>query len=289
MPKKSIADALKEYGYVGTLANSVPELKKLITQGADEGWDSNEFGRALQDSAWWKNQSNAVKKFTTLRATEPGEFYAQQKSTTSKIQAIAAEMGVSLVSRGDATLRQLVYGAMQGGWDEGELRRQIGAHWQFVRGQQALGNAGQASQKIRQLYDQYGVKASSDVIARATKSILMGKATLETVQAQVFQTARSTYQGLIPQLDSGQTVKDLADPYIQQMGQLLELSPDQVSLFDAKIQRALQNKGPDGKPAVQPLWQFQQDMRKDNRWDKTKNAAEAAYNFLGNVKSTWGL
>lgn len=288
MAGPDITAALRQYGYVGSLANSVPELRELLKRAAAQKWDMNEFARALQDSKWWKTQSDAVKQYTVTRSTKPGEFVEQQRNVTRKIQAIAAQLGVSLLHGGNH-LPGLVQGAMMHGWDEDTLRQEIGKLWAFSKGREPVGQAGTYAQQIRQLYNEYGLGYTSNTIAKLLRGVMAGQSTMDTVKAGVLQAAKSTYAGLVPQLDQGQTVKDVADQYTQQMSQILELPPERVTVMTPRVQQALQYKGADGKPASMPLWQFQQSLRTDPRWDKTKNATDAAYGILGNIKEKWGF
>jgi hypothetical protein len=58
------------------------------------------------------------------------------------------------------------------------------------------------------------------------------------------------------------------------MSQVLELNPGEITLYDDTIKRALTNINEQNQPTLKPLWQFEQDLRKDERWRYTKNAEE---------------
>jgi hypothetical protein len=61
---------------------------------------------------------------------------------------------------------------------------------------------------------------------------------------------------------------------------LLEIEPDDISFDDPLLQRGLQGVGPDGKPSVVPLYDFQRQVREDPRWQYTDNAY-ATYTDVG--------
>src|SRR4051812_38601427 len=92
----SVAEALKQYGFVGQLANSNPELRKILTKAAAGNWSTDEFSRAVQDSKWWRNSEDAVKQYQILKVTKPGEFAAQRGQLVNKVRAISKEMGVGI-------------------------------------------------------------------------------------------------------------------------------------------------------------------------------------------------
>jgi hypothetical protein len=298
--KAEIDAALKQYGYLGSLANSVPELKKLLTNAITGKWSNDEFSRQLQDSRWWKSQADSVKQNQILQATKPGEWTQKRDSLVGKTRMLAAELGVSLGEGHDGQLAHVVNAAMAGGWDEARLRQELGSYWKFVRGKEAGGTAGQITQKLRSQFASYGIQYSPDSVANATKRILTGHSTLESYQAQALQAAKGKYAAFADQLDQGLTMHDIAEPYRQSMSTLLEIPPEKVDMYDTTIQKALtarmpgattgsQTAGKASAPGAMPLWQFEQTLRADPRRDKTKGAVNETYDALANIGQSWGF
>lgn len=287
--KMNLAEALKKYGYVGTLANSNPELKKILLDMAGKNASVEEFTRAVQDSKWWKNSADSVKQYQILRATKPGEFATQQGTMISRVRRLAGQMGVRLTEGHGGTLSHLVTGAMQFGWSEDELRAQVGGMYSLNRGHEAGGDAGKTTQQLRQIYANYGIPVSVDAQAKATRAILSGRATIDTYMGQALEAAKSRYAALAPQLDQGMTVHDIADPYMQVMANTLEIPQSRVNLTDRRVQQALTARDDKGQPTVKPLWQFEQDLKTTPEWDKTKNATNAAYDMVNKIGKDWGF
>lgn len=292
MPSQAdLKAALAKYGYVGTLANSVPELRDLLMRAADpkNKWSVQEFTREVQNTRWWRNSSDSIKQYTILRTTKPGEFISQQNEMIGRVRRVAGQMGVSLSEGQKGTLAQIVRSAMQNGWSDEELRSQVGAHWHMWRGHEAGGDAGATSQKLREVYANYGIPFTGDSIARATQLILMGRTTIDTYVGHAMAAAKSRYAALAPQIDKGMTVKEIASPYVGTMASTLEMPEGQIGLNDTSIQRALTARDDKGQPTVQPLWAFERQLKEDPRWNKTKNAANAAFDTLRKISSDWGF
>lgn len=292
--------ALKQYGYLGSLAASVPELASLIQKAIAGTWSNDEFSRNLQDSKWWRSNADSVKQNLILKTTKPGEWDQKHGDLVGKARMIAAELGISLGEGAKSGLAHVVNAAMSFGWDESRLRQEIGSYWKFSRNQEASGTAGQITQKLRQQYASMGVQYSQDSVAHATKRILTGKATMESYQAQALQAAKGKYAAFADQLDQGLTMHDIAEPYRQSMAALLEIPPDKVDLYDTTIQKALtareatasnssQTPGKPTAPGAMPLWQFEQTLRKDPRRDKTKGAVNEAYDAVRQIGQDWGF
>jgi hypothetical protein len=284
----SISEALKEYGFVGHLANSNPELRKILVRAAGANWTAAEFSRAVQDSQWWRNSSDAIKQYQILKTSKPGEFKAQRDQLVVKARAISKEMGVSLGEGKGSILGYLVDQAQMHGWDEATLRMRIGGS---LKGATATfgGQAGEVQQQIRQLYYDMGVPYSSYTVNNAVRSVLMGASTVQAHQAYVAGQAKSRFPSLAAQIDAGMTVRQIAQPYVQTVAQLLEQAPDSITLQDALVKRGLSQRDDKGQPGLMPLWQFEQTVKQDARWDKTKNAHEEYAEMGRQIGRDWGF
>jgi len=73
------------------------------------------------------------------------------------------------------------------------------------------------------------------------------------------------------------------------MAKELEISPASIALTDNKINQALTATNKDGRPEPKQLWQFQQDLRSDPRWDKTQGAQDSTMTTARSVLSQMGL
>jgi hypothetical protein len=288
MAGMSVSDALKQYGYVGTLANSVPELKRQLLASAARGDTPEEFTRAVQDTKWWKNNADSFKQYQILKSTQPGEFKAQRDQMVEKVRLLAHQMGVSVGEGKGSFLGYLTDMAMQHGWDDATLQAQIGHHLQGARTTFG-GQAGTIQQQIYKMYQDYGQPASSYTVNLQTRAVLEGASSTQAVQAQLIKLAKSKYAAFASELDAGQTVRDIADPYLQQYAQTLELNPAAVKLDDPLIQRALTAKDATGKPVSTPIWQFQDQLRQDPRYDHTTQAVNNTYAALNQIGKDWGF
>ena len=99
---------------------------------------------------------------------------------------------------------------------------------------------------------------------------------LDTIKQDVrnrnFTTRYSAYADLFKQ---GTDVSDIAMDFRQSAANLLEKTIEGVTIDDPMVQRALQYKGADGKPATMSLYEFEREVRKSPEWDKTDNAMRA--------------
>ncbi len=281
-----IAAALKQYGFVGTLANSIPELRTILSRAAAGNWTADEFSRAVQDSKWWKGSADAVKQYQILKATKPGEWRAQQDVLHRKTISLAAEMGVAASA---PQLGHLTVLAQMHGWDEATLRSQIG-HLLRRGGQTYGGQAGEIQQQIRQLYYDMGIRYNSATVNDRVRAVLSGVSTIQNVTALVQQQAKTAFPALAAQIDAGHTVRQIADPYIQAKAQLLEQAPETVTLADPLVRRGLSYKDPKtAQIGLMPLWQYEQQVKADPKWQQTKNAHDDYATLAHQIGRDWGF
>jgi len=73
------------------------------------------------------------------------------------------------------------------------------------------------------------------------------------------------------------------------MSQILEIPSGSVNLFDNTVRNALSWKDPAGAVGAKPIWQFQNDLRQDERWKKTQNAQDAAMGTAHKVLQDFGM
>jgi hypothetical protein len=284
-----MASAFDQYGYVATLANTIPDLKRVLNQALAGKWSPDKFAKEIQDTNWWKNSADSVKQNAILKATKPGEFAQQRSQLTEKVRFMAGQMGVGLTEGHHGTLAALVDHAMALGWDDSMLQQQIGKYFQFRRGATAPGQAGALQQQIRQVRAQYGMGPNEDIVAGVVKGILRGTQTADGYRAQAAAAAKSKYPGFATEIDQGQTLQQIADPYVQTMAQTLELDPSSIDLYDPYIQRALTARDAKGQPTAQPLWSFQDALRQDSRYDHTTQAVNDAFSMVNQIGKDWGF
>jgi hypothetical protein len=284
-----MASAFDQYGYVATLANSIPELKTKLNQALAGHWTPDKFAQEIQDTKWWKSSSDSVKQNQILKATKPGEFAQQRSAMVNKVREFAGQLGVSLGEGHGSLLGSVVDHAMALGWDDTQIQQQIGKYWRFTRGHTSSGQAGSLQQQVRQIRGDYGIGNNEDITARTVYAIMSGRQTIEGYKAQVAEGAKSRYPSFAKQIDEGQTLTQIADPYIQTMAQTLELDPSSIDLSDPYVQRALTARDAKGQPTAQPLWAFQDALRQDSRYDHTTQAVNDAYSMINQIGKDWGF
>jgi hypothetical protein len=283
--KLSSSEMAEQYGFVESLLNSDKELKALFDKAVKGSWTPDKFQAELRDTNWWKKLNKAQREFLVTQYGDPATARQKLDQNFIKLKQLGAQMGVRLTDKG---WKDLAYQYTYNGWTDQQLRYQLGRRLNMP-GTQRFGEAGEIQDKLSEYAYNMGIKVSDSWMDGASKDIVSGMATQQDFESKLREQAKATYSFWAKQIDAGQSVSDLASPYMQTMAQLLELPPGSVNLFDPSIKKALQNRDSSGKSAVKPLWQFETEVRNDPRWRKTNNAQNSLMQVAHQVLSDFGM
>ena len=119
--------------------------------------------------------------------------------------------------------------------------------------------------------------------------LMEGGDTIGAVQQRVRDMAMRQYKAFADDIAAGATVKEIADPYVQRMADLLEMNPHDISIQSSMIQKALRQRTPKGKPAAMDLSDFEDMVRNDSRWQYTDNARAQVSDYAMAIGRSFGV
>lgn len=271
--KLSPEELAADYGWAYGFLKSNKELRGLFDQAVDETWSNEKFQAKLRDTDWWKKNSNTMRKAQAEKETDPATYNAKVAAAKVQVQQMAAEMGAAIPPN---KLGKLAEQVITTGLDEAGLKNILGEYIKFQdNGSTLNGMAGQYEHMIRNFAYMNGVSLDKQTIKNQAQLIGRGMATEQDFKNQIVNQAVSTYPGYKTQLEAGQTMMDIASPYIQQMADDLEIPYTQISLSDPLIKRALNGVNQQGKPVGMDIGTFESQIRNDPRWGQTSKTQNA--------------
>lgn len=274
-----------EYGFAYSFLNSIPEVSHLFEQYVANDWSKQEFQAKLRDTKWWQENSDSMRKTQAMKSTDPATYEANLQATQVMVEQEAAKIGASIPPK---KLKSIAEKALATNMDEGQLANVLGGYIKFVGGT-LKGEAGQYENSIKSYAASQGVTLDDNSIKNQAALIGRKLATESDFKNQIMQQAVSAYPGYKQQLEAGQTMMDIANPYIQIMAQQLEINPSDIKLTDPLIRSALNGVNKDGKPMGMDQSTFMQRLRSDPRWAQTDIAQNDVMNVGLNVLKSMGL
>ena len=288
-PALSSAELAEQYGFVSSFLNSNKELKKLFEQAVSGNWSADKFQAKLRNTKWWKTHSKDEREYLLKLKSDPATAKQEVTQARTKITQLANQMGMIMTSSSKKRIETAVYNMVAKGWDESQIRNYLGQYVYFT-GENLQGEGGEAIMEMREYAYSMGVKLSDGWYTDRARNMVRGMATIQDYKSEILNKAKAAFPQWNAQLEAGQTVADIASPYLQSMAEILELPPGSVNLFDTTIKKALNytNPGTLSKEA-KPLWQFENELRNDPRWKKTKNAQDSLFQVGHQVLADFGF
>lgn len=263
-----------DFGLPYQLIMSVPELKNIADRMVREEWDVKRVKSAIEGTEWWRTNNEKQRQYLVKSIMDPATVKQDIENTKFKVKSLLSGMGYTNVD--DSYLERMAYNMLYQGWDESRIRYDVGVETKNgnFRGMMNSGEAGAFAQAMRTLAYQNGVELSDDWYQNYYAGIVSGTATKEQAMRDIRNQAAAKFSGFAEQIQAGQNVMDIASPYLQSMGNILEINTQGVNLYDPTIVSALNYRDDKGGVGSKPLWKFEVDLRKDPRWLETNNARE---------------
>lgn len=269
------------------MLNAYPELKSLFQQLVKEGWNQQKFNAKLAETQWWKTLSEVQRKAIILQYTDPATYGKLWNTTQNKIRLMMADMGAD--PNNWDQINSISARIIHEGYTDDQARDYLGQYIVFGSGGLAGGKAGAVQQELNSYSYAMGVQNGDWWIQDSVRNVVRGKKTVQDFKNAIMDQAIAAFPTWEKQLKAGSTMQDLASPYMQSMSQILEIPAGNINLFDNTIRNALSWKDPQGAQGSKPLWQFQNDLRKDDRWKKTQNAQDSAMGTAHKVLQDFGI
>lgn len=276
--------AMQTYGYVYELANSVPELKTVLSKAITEGWSANRFAAEVQNTKWWKSTNDNQRRVLELQKTNPGEYSRQLQQKADEIVIASRNLGIP---QDNAKIKKLAERALSLGWSPQELQRYVAAEVKV----QETGNTGATAVTVDSLKEQaaqYGVPMSLPTLQQWTTQILRGMVPAAAFQSYLKEQAKSLFPGLSAAIDAGISVQQYVEPYRQITAQTLELNPNDLRLDNTHMQKALYAVGKDGARTQMTLSEYTQYLRETPDFRKTRQAQESAASLTETITQMFG-
>jgi hypothetical protein len=271
------------YGISEALLAAYPELRPIY-----EFFKAGNTGKALEElykTSYYQDLSPLVKQRVKQKAEQPGVYLdsLDKYKTAARKRLVTAGVKINM-----ADFDSLAVNAYERGLDDNqfdELIRFSGKITGF--GGNIIGD----TSSLKSYANSFGVgkylgQAYWD---QKSRDLFTGTTTTDDIQAEIRATAASAFPGYSDQINNGISVDSIASAYKGAMANVLERDADSITFEDPTLRAALQYIGPDGKPAVKPLWQFEKELRSKPEWEYTNNARNTIDSLSLKVLRDWGL
>jgi hypothetical protein len=284
-PKLDPQELAAQYGWSYAFLNSNPDLKNVFSEAVAGTWSTAQFQAALQNTNWWKDNSDTAKQALVTQQTDPAQWNAQVLAMNVQITQMAKAMGAAIPA---SQMGNIVNTAIKANLDNGQLEEMLGSYVNFQNNGTLGGAAGAFQHTVQQYAYSQGVNLSDQAVKNQAQLIVKGLMTQDDAEAQIRQTAISTFPAYEEQINGGATMNDIAQPYIQTASQLLEQPDTSYSLNTPMIRQALNGTNAQGQPNGMTQSDFENMVRQSPQWQQTNNARDSLYTVAHQVLQDFG-
>ncbi len=296
--KMTPKEYLANLGFAMELIKSDPSLREWI-QRVRKYMDEND-GRTptsyaldeMKEGIDWFERFNALQEEARMQQADPrreADWKRSLEIEQQKVRLLAQQAGAPL---SDEDIKTIALDARLDGLTDLEIQQRMQPFIEtaIVEGADLGGSAANFEREIVQWSRRNGLTLTGQTVARYVQAGVEGRSSIEDIKNDLRRTYLiGQYPGWADRIEQGYDPADIVQPYRERMANLLEIDDMDIDLNDNLLQRGMQSVGQDGKPRVMPLYEFEQEVRKDPRWQKTNNAYESYSRLADQVLSMFGL
>lgn len=257
------------------------ELGPILAQADAESWDEGRLQNAIMTTEWWKQNGDTARNYTTLYYLDNATFGQRINVLYNQIQELSEQYGLNW-SHED--IMEEAKAALYYGRTEDEIRRSM-----FYGGKGSFTGPSPAFLPIQQLFADYGLPLSDQLRDDYARGLAGGRLTMETIKARVQSWAIDMFPHLKQQIEGGQTVRELAEPYRQSIARILELSPDSIDMVnDPRWRQALEYIDEKGQHRMMTQTEIMRFARQQEEWKHTQNYRDQSSGLGETLLRTFG-
>lgn len=239
---------------------------------------------AYYKTSWFKTLGKSGADRYSMKLNQPAVYASELDAYKISQKQRLSRVGVKI---DDTELDSYLATAYDGALSDGQLDALIVKSASF--GTKFGGDTLTKIQNFREYANSFGISYDDKKYSQWGMDLFAGKITDSEIQQSIRTESASAYPALADQIMKGTSLDALASAYKSTMATLLEVDPDSIGYNDPTLRKALQYIGPDGKPSIKPLWQFEKDLKMDSRWQYTNNARDSIDSMSLKVLKDWGL
>lgn len=295
--RATVSEIVDKSGFTMELIRAYPELREVFRRLSDmlargkvtEQTLFAKFEELIADTAFGKrtnteiaadldrykedNESNWLKRVERT-VTRISEFFTAEAGGQLD-QAAAEELAIELIYAGEETDQMAVARRVRR-WitdnrkpaDDDDAAGEPGSQ-EFTGG----GERGRLRTTLANWFSANGLVVQSETLDGYIDQIQTGGTTIDELKQWYRDNRLSvTYGGYADDFARGMDASEIAMDFRSVMANLLERTIEDIDFDDPLVQRAMQRRGEDGKARPMTRYEFEQEVRSTDDWQKTDNA-----------------
>lgn len=237
-PEEHIA---QNFGYFAYFLNH-PEIGPIIRWAGAARWDTTRLQAELAKTAWWRTTAASARVWEATIAQDPATAQAKRLQMNQLVRTLAGEGGISEAP----WLTEISELALRFGWDERQIRTAVAGKIDWydtgaaANAGELPGSIGETVIAVKQMAAEHFISINDRTAFEWGKAVFSGMMTQDGLLTEIRRQAKSKFTHLADQIDQGFTMRQLFDPYRQEIARTLDMAPESVDFVnDPRWQRVL--------------------------------------------------
>ena len=280
-----------------TLDNPAQKLQidNLFAKAKAGKWTEATFMEALKGTDWWQQTLPSLRSFF-IETNDPrnkSTFAQKMLNQTDYVQQQMEKLGIKIrdidpvtgkVIDNTTMVQGIAMEAIQNGWSEAQLQEHLATKSEVI-----FTGGGVVGSYIDQLKSQalkYGVNLDKNQLSYMQRDLLNpadGKDAQYYLNS-IKQQSIDANPWFAASLKEGRTLYDVTSTYRNQMANLLEIAPENITWND--LMNKVVNKE---KNAANTFADFTKSVKQDPLWQYTRNAKETYSNMAVDLMKQFGF
>ena len=287
-----------------------PSLKAVLDKILQDQITSEAImTQMIQDTLWYKNQTDKQRQYEFAKATNPGQFAADLQLNASNIVKQFMGNGIKITAAEAIDYAQQLMKSVvldKSGkvvrYDQEFLNKIMANAIDFskksvIGGKTIYNMTGKLETVANELYKRawdYGFPSSMSNtrfegwFENTMKGLIAGTLNPEDIDNDFQKQAMSMFPGLTNQLSQGQTLRAAADPWINAIANTWEVDPNSIDLNDKYLQQALNYTDEKGTVKTMNLYDVKKLARRSPDSDFTSWAKEEKTGIANTILRDFG-
>ena len=301
--KLDMATLQAKFSIAAGVIGADPSLKTVLDKILQDGITSEAImTQMIQDTLWYKNQTDKQRSYEYAKSTNPGQFAADLQLNASNIVKQFMGNGIKItaaeaIGYAEQLMKSVVLdkSGKVVRYDQEFLNKIMANAIDFskksvIGGKTIYNMTGKLETVANELYKRawdYGFPSSMSNtrfegwFENTMKGLIAGTLNPEDIDNDFQKQAMSMFPGLTNQLSQGQTLRAAADPWINAIANTWEVDPNSIDLNDKYLQQALNYTDDKGNVSPMNLYGAKKLARRSKDFDFTQQAKEEKTNIAG--------
>lgn len=281
------------FGFSTEFLKETPEVRKLIDRAIENEWTPERFSDALKGTDWWKEKSDAQRRFDLLQVENPGQVERQLQDARNAIRRMAMRLGVAL-DRGE--ISGIARNWVRNELSEDAVRNLVGRKYSpgrrrpNVYDRENLGIAGRARAQVSAMARNYGFVLSGRRANEFARNIARGVRSVEDYEGYFKERAIDLFPTIAADIREGRTVRDILEPYMQIASQELGINPATMNTTASKWLKPLAKRMKNGEERRMTNDEWVRELRTNSRYgfDRTQAGQQVAAQLTMGLEEAFG-